>query len=100
MKAHARLFFTPTNLNNNLLNRLRENDNALVRIIFSSRDLGCRRVHMLAEALRSNHKLKALDLCSNSIGPFGAYFVVVSLRRQSMIAGGINATDGGVKTLI
>ena len=55
---------------------------------------------MLAEALRSNNRLKALDLSSNSIGPSGAYFVGVLLRRQSMIAGGMSATDGGIKTLI
>ncbi|KAL3817404.1 hypothetical protein ACHAXA_011033 [Cyclostephanos tholiformis] len=100
MKAHARPIFTPTNLNHNLLNRLRENDNALVRIIFSSRDLGCRGVPMLAEVLRSNNKLEALDLSSNSIGPSGAYFVGLLLQRQSMIPRGMTHSVGGVKTLI
>lgn len=54
---------------------------------------------MLAEALRSNNKLKALDLSSNSIGPSGAHFVGLMLRHQSMIVDGMNM-GGGVKTLI
>jgi hypothetical protein len=36
-----------------------------------------------------------LDLSSNSIGPSGAYFVGVLLRRQSMIAGGMSAKCDG-----
>ena len=55
---------------------------------------------MLAEALRSNTKLKALDLSSNQIGPSGAHFVALMLRHQSMIAASMNATGGGVRTLI
>ena len=111
MKALTRTIFTPTNLNHILLDRLRANDDDLVRIIFTSRDLGLRGVHMLATALRSNTNLKALDLSSNDIGPSGAHFVALILLHQSMLfhrhqsilfhtPSTKNDIMGGVRTLI
>ena len=111
MKALTRTIFTPTNLNHILLDRLRTNDDDLVRIIFTSRDLGLRGVHMLATALRSNTNLKALDLSSNDIGPSGAHFVALILLHQSMLfhrhqsilfhtPSTKNDIMGGVRTLI
>lgn len=110
MKALTRTIFTPTNPNHILLDRLRANDDALVRIIFTSRDLGLRGVHMLATALRTNTNLKALDISSNDIGPSGAHFVALILLHQSaryisnpestMFHSKKNDIMGGVRTLI
>ncbi|KAL7552408.1 hypothetical protein ACHAWF_015643 [Thalassiosira exigua] len=97
MKSLRRTVYTPTNLNHNILHRLREDDDSLVRIIFSSRDLGSRGVNVLAQALWTNSHLKDLDLSSNSVGPEGANYMSILLQHQArnMIAG-----NGGIRTLM
>lgn len=100
MKKLLRIPYTPTNLNNNLIDRLGKNDFSLVRIIFSSRNLGSQGIHILCEALRTNTNLMALDLSSNSIGPEGAKSIARLLQHQTMIASSNDAKEGGIKTLI
>lgn len=101
MKKLSRLIYTPTNLNQKLLDRLRENDNSLVRLIFSSRNLGSQGVQVLAEALQTNTNLTALDLSSNSIGSEGANIIALLLQHQAtMIANDNYVEEGGIKTLI
>lgn len=100
MKKLSRHIYTPTNLNQNLLRRLRANDSALVRIIFSSRNLGSQGVRILMESLQMNTKLNALDLSSNSIGPQGASAIALFLHHQMMISRSNSMEEGGIKTLI
>ena len=99
--------FTPTNLNKNILRRLRNNDTDLKRVIFCSRDLGSEGTYILAGALRYNTNLTALDLSSNSIGLNGIKAITKLLQYQTMMstesAGDYNDDDnhvGGIKTLI
>lgn len=100
MKKLSGHIYTPTDLNKNLLHRLRANDNTLVRIIFSSRNLGSGGVRILAEELQINTKLRALDLSHNSIGQQGASAIAFLLQQQMMIASNRNVKEGGIKTLI
>lgn len=100
MKKLTRQIYTPTNLNHSLLFRLQQNDQSLVRVIFSSRDLGPRGAHTLVEALRENTNLKALDLSSNSLGPEGAKSIAFLLQYQAMMASSNGEEHGGVNTLL
>lgn len=95
MKRLNRPVYTPSNLNCNLLQRLRDNDSALRRIVFSSRNLGSKGANTLAQALQTNTNLAALDLSSNSIGSKGAEQIASLLQHQTMIA-----SRGGIRTLI
>mmetsp|Transcript_30394 Transcript_30394/g.55110 ORF Transcript_30394/g.55110 Transcript_30394/m.55110 type:complete len:297 (-) Transcript_30394:67-957(-) len=104
MKKLSRSVYTPiSTLNKNLLHRLRENDTSLIRIIFSSRNLGSQGVNILTQALRTNTNLRELDLTSNSIGSEGAHCIALLLQHQAknMIASGNNSEEPrGIKTLI
>ncbi|KAL7542999.1 hypothetical protein ACHAXR_012283 [Thalassiosira sp. AJA248-18] len=95
MKRLRRAIYTPTNLNSKILQRVRENDCSLTRVIFSSRNLGHQGVTILTQALQSNTNLAALDLSSNSIESEGAHSVALLLQHQTMMARG-----GGIRTLI
>jgi len=76
--------YTPiSTLNTNLLHRLNKNDTSLVRIIFSSRNLGSQGVNILTQSLLSNTNLRELDLSSNSIGLEGVHYVTSLLRHQA-----------------
>ena len=77
------MIYTPiTNLNPNLLYRLQNNDNTLIRIIFSSRNLGNTGVTTLMRALEGNTHLSALDLSSNRIEREGAASIASLLMYQ------------------
>lgn len=100
--------YTPiSTLNTNLLHRLNKNDTSLVRIIFSSRNLGSQGVNILTQSLLSNTNLRELDLSSNSIGLEGAHSITSLLRHQAtsnnnnMIANNGNTSDEkwGIATL-
>lgn len=99
MKRLSRTIYTPTNLNTKLLHRLSKDDNSLVRIVFSSRNLGSEGVDILTRALEGNTHLSALDLSHNSIGPKGAYFIASLLEKQTKTS--MNTSSrGGIRTLI
>ena len=82
MKRLRRVIYTPTNLNQNILYRLEHNDNTLIRIIFSSRNLGDTGVNTLMRALEGNTHLNALDLSSNQIEMEGAMSIASLLMHQ------------------
>jgi hypothetical protein len=82
MKRLRRVIYTPTNLNQNLLYRLQNNDNTLIRIIFSCRNLGNTGVTTLMSALEGNTHLSALDLSSNRIETEGALSIASLLMYQ------------------
>ncbi len=116
MKRLRRVIYTPTNLNPNLLHRLHNNDTTLIRIIFSSRNLGDTGVATLMQALEGNTNLSALDLSSNRIETAGALSIASLLMYQgrsnccdniimSAIANNDNTTTNnnscsGIRTLI
>ena len=97
MKELSRQIYTPTNLNSTLLSRLHHDDSSLVRIIFSSRNLGSAGVSVLTKALRFNTRLQAVDLSHNSIGTDGAKSIAMLLHHQTMHA---SDSEGGIRTLI
>lgn len=82
MKRLRRVIYTPTNLNQNLLHRLQNDDTTLIRIIFSSRNLGDTGVATLMHALEGNTNLSALDLSSNRIETAGALSIASLLMYQ------------------
>ncbi len=88
--SRSAVYTTISVLNKNLLRRLRDDDASLVRVVFSSRDLGSRGADCLTWALCTNASLRELDLSSNSTGPDGARFVASLLQHQTrnMIASG------------
>jgi hypothetical protein len=88
MKRLRKVFYTPTNLNQHLINRLQNNDDNLIRIIFSSRNLGSSGVTTLMHALRGNTHLCALDLSSNRIEAEGALSIASLLIYQGTGGGG------------
>lgn len=118
------MIYTPTNLNQHLINRLQNNDDNLIRIIFSSRNLGSSGVATLMHALKGNTHLCALDLSSNRIEAEGALSIASLLMYQgtgggchqssrsenyngknmssnnSMIVSGNSGGSRGIKTLI
>mmetsp|Transcript_43948 Transcript_43948/g.92481 ORF Transcript_43948/g.92481 Transcript_43948/m.92481 type:complete len:292 (+) Transcript_43948:79-954(+) len=104
MKRLSRIIYTPiSTLDCSLLCRLHKNDSSLVRIIFSSRNLGSEGVNSLTQALQSNTNLTELDLSSNSIGSEGARLIASLLLHQlkTMIANGKSSeANGGIKTLL
>eukprot|EP00984_Skeletonema_dohrnii_P026910 scaffold16320_cov131-Skeletonema_dohrnii-CCMP3373.AAC.4 len=82
MKRLRRVIYTPTNLNQNLLHRLQNNDTTLIRIIFSCRNLGNTGVTTLMRSLEGNTFLSALDLSSNRIETAGALSIASLLIYQ------------------
>ena len=82
------MIYTPTNLNQHLLNRLQNNDDNLIRVIFSSRNLGSSGVATLMHALKGNTHLCALDLSSNRIEAEGALSIASLLMYQGTGGGG------------
>jgi len=82
MKRLRRVIYTPTNLNQNLLHRLQNNDTTLIRIIFSCRNLGNSGVTTLMRSLEGNTFLSALDLSSNRIETAGALSIASLLIYQ------------------
>src|SRR5210317_2509541 len=88
MKRLRKVIYTPTNLNQHLLNRLQNNDDNLIRIIFSSRNLGSSGVATLMHALKGNTHLCALDLSSNRIEAEGALSIASLLMYQGTVGGG------------
>eukprot|EP00984_Skeletonema_dohrnii_P016764 scaffold7499_cov81-Skeletonema_dohrnii-CCMP3373.AAC.6 len=109
MKRLRRVIYTPTNLNQNLLHRLQNNDTTLIRIIFSSRNLGNTGVTTLMRSLEGNTHLSALDLSSNRIETAGALSIASLLIYQgrsnccnnimSAITNNISSSRG-IRTLI
>ena len=100
MKRHRKELYTPTDLNDNVLYRLSENDNSLVRVIFSSRNLGHQGTNKLCQALRTNTRLAALDLSSNLIETKGAHLIASLLVHQSSMINYDDTEGRGIKTLI
>lgn len=88
MKRLRKVIYTPTNLNQHLINRLQNNDDNLIRIIFSSRNLGNSGVTTLMHALKDNTHLCALDLSSNRIEAEGALSIASLLMHQGTGGGG------------
>ena len=82
MKRLRRVIYTPANLNQTLLHRLQNNDTTLIRIIFSSRNLGDTGVTTLMRTLEDNTHLSALDLSSNRIETAGALSIASLLMYQ------------------
>ena len=101
MKRLRLTTFTPVSkLTNGLLERLKNNESSLKRLIFSARNLGNQGVELLAEALCANSCLEALDLSSNRIDARGAYYIALLLAYQSEMMKSTPGVGGGIKSLI
>lgn len=104
MKKLSRSVYTPISNHKKILRRLSDNDPSLVRIVFSSRNLGSPGVRALSRALSANTCLREIDLSSNDIGSEGARCLAALLQHQTnnMIASSNMSEEsgGGITTVV